>query len=145
VFFRAEGDGVPHAMLHNLMHNRILHGRTIFLTIHNEDIPRVRPEQRLSVTDLGHDCYQIDLRYGFVEDRDIPAALDACAASGLSFEPMQTSYFIARQNVIPTVGSGMAMWREALFATMSRNARDAADYYRIPANRVVELGTQVEI
>jgi KUP system potassium uptake protein len=145
VFFRAEGDGVPHAMLHNLMHNRILHGRTIFLTIHNEDIPRVRPEQRLAVTDLGHDCYQIDLRYGFVEDRDIPAALDACAASGLRFEPMQTSYFIARQNVIPTVGSGMAMWREALFATMSRNARDAADYYRIPANRVVELGTQVEI
>jgi KUP system potassium uptake protein len=145
VFFRAEGDGVPHAMLHNLMHNRILHGRTIFLTIHNEDIPRVRPEQRMSVTNLGHDCYQIDLRYGFVEDRDIPAALDACAAEGLTFEPMQTSYFIARQNVIPTVGSGMAMWREALFATMSRNARDAADYYRIPANRVVELGTQVEI
>jgi KUP system potassium uptake protein len=145
VFFRAEGDGVPHAMLHNLMHNRILHGRTIFLTIHNEDIPRVRSEQRISVTNLGHDCYQIDLRYGFVEDRDIPAALDACAAQGLTFEPMQTSYFIARQNVIPTVGSGMAMWREALFATMSRNARDAADYYRIPANRVVELGTQVEI
>jgi KUP system potassium uptake protein len=145
VFFRAVGDGVPHAMLHNLMHNRILHGRTIFLTIHNEDIPRVRSEQRISVTNLGHDCYQIDLRYGFVEDRDIPAALDACAAQGLTFEPMQTSYFIARQNVIPTVGSGMAMWREALFATMSRNARDAADYYRIPANRVVELGTQVEI
>ncbi|HEX9174210.1 MAG TPA: potassium transporter Kup [Telluria sp.] len=145
VFFRAEGDGVPHAMLHNLMHNRILHGRTIFLTIHNEDIPRVQPEQRMTVTNLGHDCYQIDLRYGFVEDRDIPAALASCPAAGLTFDPIQTSYFIARQNVIPTVGSGMAMWREALFATMSRNARDAADYYRIPANRVVELGTQVEI
>jgi KUP system potassium uptake protein len=145
VFFRAEGDGVPHAMLHNLMHNRILHGRTIFLTIHNEDIPRVQPEQRMTVTKLGHECFQVDLRYGFVEDRDIPAALTADSAEGLALDPMQTSYFIARQNVIPTVGSGMAMWREALFATMSRNARDAADYYRIPANRVVELGTQVEI
>jgi KUP system potassium uptake protein len=145
VFFRAEGDGVPHAMLHNLMHNRILHGRTIFLTIHNEDIPRVQPEQRMTVTKLGHDCFQVDLRYGFVEDRDIPAALTFSSAEGLTLDPMQTSYFIARQNVIPTVGSGMATWREALFATMSRNARDAADYYRIPANRVVELGTQVEI
>lgn len=145
VFFRAEGDGVPHAMLHNLLHNKILHERTVFLTVKNEDIPRVPFSHRVQVEDLGHDCYQVNIHYGFMDERDIPQALGQCKEMGLDFEPMATSYFIARQNVIPRIGSGMAMWREALFAAMSRNARDAADYYRVPANRVIELGTQVEI
>lgn len=145
VFFRAEGDGVPHAMLHNLLHNKILHERTVFLTVKNEDIPRVPSSQRVQVENLGHNCYQVNIHYGFMDERDIPQALDQCKEVGLDLDPMQTSYFIARQNVIPRVGSGMALWREALFATMSRNARDAADYYRVPANRVIELGTQVEI
>lgn len=145
VFFRAEGDGVPHAMLHNLVHNKVLHERTVFLTIRNADIPRVSPRDRAKIENLGRDCFQVDLHYGFMDERDIPAALEQCKSAGLAFDPMQTSYFIARQNVIPKVGSGMALWREALFATMSRNARDAADFYHVPANRVVELGTQVEI
>jgi KUP system potassium uptake protein len=145
LFFRAVGDGVPHAMLHNLVHNKILHERTVFLTIHNADIPRVPLQERLKVDDLGHNCYQIDVQYGFMDERDIPAALELCKGVGLEFDPMQTSYFISRQTVIPKVGSGMALWREAMFATLSRNARDAADYYQVPANRVVELGTQVEI
>lgn len=145
VFFRAEGDGVPHAMLHNLLHNKILHERIIFLTVKNEDIPRVPSSQRVQVENLGHNCYQVNIHYGFMDERDIPQALGQCKDVGLDLDPMQTSYFIARQNVIPRVGSGMALWREALFATMSRNARDAADYYRVPANRVIELGTQVEI
>jgi KUP system potassium uptake protein len=145
VFFRAEGDGVPHAMLHNLLHNKILHERTVFLTVHNADIPRVPEHERVHVEDLGHNCYQVDVHYGFVDERDIPQALTLCKDADLEFDPMQTSFFIARQNVIPTVGRGMSLWREALFATMSRNARDAADYYRVPANRVIELGTQVEI
>jgi KUP system potassium uptake protein len=145
VFFRAEGDGVPHAMLHNLLHNKVLHERTVFLTVCNEDIPVVPVSERIRVAPLDHDCYQVDVHYGFKDERDIPLALQACKEHGLEFDMMNTSFFIARQNVIPTVGSGMAMWREALYAMMSRNARDAADYYRVPSNRVIELGTQVEI
>jgi KUP system potassium uptake protein len=145
IFFRAEGDGVPHAMLHNLVHNKVLHERTVFLTVHNADIPTIQPRERIKVEQLGHNCYHLDVHYGFKDDRDIPQALALCAQAGLEFEMMNTSFFISRQNVIPTVGKGMALWREAMYATMSRNARDAADYYRVPANRVIELGTQVEI
>ncbi|RJG00926.1 potassium transporter Kup [Noviherbaspirillum sedimenti] len=149
VFFRAEGDGVPHAMLHNLLHNKVLHERTIFLTVLNADIPYIPESERVKVQPLGHECYQVDVNYGFKDDRDIPRALQLCAGQGLDIEMMGTSFFIARQNVIPRVGSAigrnMANWREALYATMSRNARDAADYYGVPSNRVIELGTQVEI
>ncbi|HJV54001.1 MAG TPA: potassium transporter Kup [Noviherbaspirillum sp.] len=145
IFFRAEGDGVPHAMLHNLLHNKVLHERTIFLTVTNADIPSVPPGERIQIELLGHDCFQVNVRYGFKDERDIPQALELCHNKGLELDMMNTSFFIARQTVIPRVGSGMAMWREALYATMSRNARDAADYYRVPSNRVIELGTQVEI
>jgi KUP system potassium uptake protein len=145
IFFRADGDGVPHAMLHNLLHNRVLHERTVFLTVFNADIPYIPASDRIKVEALGHQCFQVNVHYGFKDERDIPAALALCKDAGLDFDPMETSFFIARQNVIPRVGSGMALWRESLFATMSRNARDAADYYRVPTNRVIELGTQVEI
>jgi KUP system potassium uptake protein len=145
VFFRAKGDGVPHAMLHNLLHNRVLHEKNVFLTIWDEDIPYVPEAQRIHVEELRDGCYQIDVSYGFKDDRNIPIALAQCHEKGLEFDMMRTSFFISRQNVIPTVGSGMAIWRESLFALMSRNARDAADYYQIPANRVIELGTQIEI
>lgn len=145
VFFRAEGDGVPHAMLHNLFHNKVLHKRIIFLTVVNADIPFVPTAERIEVKNLGHDCYQVNIHYGFKDERDIPGALTLCKEVGLEIDMMETSFFIARQNVIPRVGSSMALWRESLFATMSRNARDAADYYRVPSNRVIELGTQVEI
>ncbi|MGE5621580.1 MAG: potassium transporter Kup [Bacillota bacterium] len=145
IFFRAEGDGVPHAMLHNLLHNKVLHERTIFLTVTNADIPTVPPDERIQIEPLGHECYQVNVRYGFKDERDIPQALELCRKKGLELDMMNTSFFIARQTVIPSMGAGMAMWREALYATMSRNARDAADYYRVPSNRVIELGTQVEI
>jgi KUP system potassium uptake protein len=145
VFFRAEGDGVPHAMLHNLLHNKVLHERTVFLTVLNKDIPSVPASERVTVEALEHQCYQVNVHYGFKDERDIPLALAHCKDKGLHFDMMDTSFFIARQNVIATVGGGMAPWREALFCAMSRNARDAADYYRVPTNRVIELGTQVEI
>jgi len=145
IFFRADGDGVPHAMLHNLLHNKVLHERTVFLTVFNADIPTIPPAERVKIEALGHQCYQVNVHYGFKDERDIPLALAQCAQAGLEFDTMSTSFFIARQTVIPRVGSGMALWREALFATLSRNARDAADYYRVPTNRVIELGTQVEI
>lgn len=145
LFFRPEGDGVPHAMLHNLLHNKILHERTVFLTVYNKDIPTVPAVQRVSVEPLGHACFQVNIYYGFKDERDIPAALEMCKASGLELDMMETSFFISRQNVVPKVGKGMAQWREALYAAMVRNARDAADYYRVPSNRVIELGTQIEI
>ena len=145
VFFRAEGDGVPHAMLHNLLHNKVLHERTVFLTVFNADIPTVPEAERVKVEPLDHQCYQVNVYYGFKDERDIPLALEKCKKYGLAFEMMETSFFIARQTVISAVGGGMALWRESLFATMSRNARDAADYFKVPTNRVIELGTQVEI
>lgn len=145
IFFRAEGDGVPHAMLHNLLHNKVLHERTIFLTVHATDVPKIIESERVKVEALDHHCYQVNIYYGFKDERDIPHALKACAAHGLDINPMETSFFIARQTVIATPGKGMMPWREAIYAAMARNARDAADYFRIPPNRVLELGTQVEI
>jgi KUP system potassium uptake protein len=145
IFFRPEGDGVPQAMLHNLRHNKVLHERTVFLTVFDADIPTIPLVHRVKVNALGHACYQVNVYYGFKDERDIPLALESCRDAGLEFDPMETSFFIGRQNVIPVVGSGMAYWREALFATMSRIARDAADYFRVPADRVIELGAQVEI
>lgn len=145
VFFRAEGDGVPHAMLHNLLHNKTLHERIVFLTVFNKDIPTVPESERVAVEPLGNGCYQVNVYYGFKDERDIPQALAHCKPAGLAFEMMETSFFIARQTVVPAVRSSMARWREHLFATMSRNARDAADYFRVPPNRVIELGAQVEI
>ncbi|WP_408057903.1 potassium transporter Kup [Undibacterium rugosum] len=145
VFLRGEADGVPHALLHNLSHNKILHERVVFLTLYNREIPWVPFSERVKVTSLGNACYQVDVFYGFKNEPDIPAALELCAQHGLTFEPMETSYFISRQTIISSPGSGMAAWREGLFVAMSRNARDAADYYQIPSNRVIEVGAQVEI
>ena len=145
IFFRSEGDGVPHAMLHNLLHNKILHERVVFLTVVSADIPTIPLEERMAVESLGHNCYQVNLSYGFVESRNVPADLALGAQHGLLFDPMETSYFIARQNVIATPGKGMAMWRENMYSSMAKNARDAADYFQLPSTRVIELGTQVEI
>jgi KUP system potassium uptake protein len=145
VFLRGEADGVPHALLHNLSHNKVLHERVVFITLHNKEVPWVPFEERIKVTNLGNDCYQIDVNYGFKNEPDIPNALELCAPYGLVFEPLETSYFVSRQTIIATPGSGMAMWRENLFVAMSRNARDAADFYQIPSNRVIEVGAQVEI
>ena len=145
IFLRAESDGVPHAMLHNLSHNKVLHQRVIFLTARIASQPWVPLDEQVEVQPLGHQCFQVYVRLGFKDEPDIPAALAQCARFGLEFNMMETSFFIARQTVISTPGEGMMPWREHLFVAMSRNARDAADYYRIPTNRVIELGTQVEI
>jgi KUP system potassium uptake protein len=145
VFLRGESDGVPHAMLHNLSHNKVLHERTAFLTVHTTDEPYVPLDSQVGVEELGHACYQINVRFGFKDEPDIPRVLAQCASHGLPFDMMQTSFFVARQTVVSTPRGGMAPWREHIFVTMSRNARDAADYFHIPTNRVIELGTQVEI
>jgi KUP system potassium uptake protein len=145
LFLRGASDGVPHAMLHNLSHNKVLHERVVFLTVDVNDEPWVADADRVDIVPLGHECYQLNVHYGFKDEPDIPHVLGMCAQHGLPFEMMETSFFIARQTVVSTPGEGMMPWREHLFATMSRNARDAADYFRIPTNRVIELGTQVEI
>ncbi|MDQ1815065.1 potassium transporter Kup [Massilia sp. CCM 9210] len=145
IFLRGESDGVPHALLHNLSHNKVLHERVVFLTVHMLEEPWVPAAEQVRVTALGHNCFQINVFYGFKDEPDIPKVLVQCEEHGLPFEMMETSFFIARQTVISAPGGGMAPWREHLFVAMSRNARGAADYYQIPPNRVIELGTQVEI
>jgi KUP system potassium uptake protein len=145
VFLRGESDGVPHAMLHNLSHNKVLHERVVFLTAHIADEPWVAPQDQVQVIPLGHECYQLNVRFGFKDEPNLQKVMMLTAPHGLEFNMMETSFFIARQNVISTPGGGMAPWREHMFVAMSRNARDAADYFSIPTNRVIELGTQVEI
>jgi KUP system potassium uptake protein len=145
IFLRGESDGVPHALLHNLSHNKVLHERVVFLTVLMREVPYVPVAEQIEVTKLGHNCFQLNINYGFKDEPDIPAILSHCERHGLQFEMMETSFFIARQTVISAPGGGMAPWREHLYVAMSRNARGAADYYQIPTNRVIELGTQVEI
>ena len=145
IFLRGESDGVPHALLHNLSHNKVLHERVVFLTVHMREVPWVPLQEQASVQQLGHNCFQLNIQYGFKDEPDIPKVMAQCEQHGLPFEMMETSFFIARQTVISAPGGGMAPWREHLYVAMSRNARGAADYYQIPSNRVIELGTQVEI
>jgi KUP system potassium uptake protein len=145
IFLRGESDGVPHALLHNLSHNKVLHERVVFLTVHIREQPFVTPSEQATLVPLGHNCFQLNVCYGFKDEPNIPLVLGLCRKQEMVFEMMETSFFIARQTVISVPGRGMARWREHLYIAMSRNARTAADYYQIPANRVIELGTQVEI
>ena len=145
VFLTAASEGVPHALLHNLNHNKVLHERIVLLTVSTIDIPHVPDEERIEVQSLGTDFYRLVVRYGFKDDPDVPRALALASANGFKFEMMETSFFVSRQTLIPTVGPGMALWREKLFALMSRNASSATSFFKIPANRVVELGTRVEL
>ena len=145
IFLVGDSHAVPHAFLHNLAHNKVVHERIIFLTVVFRDIPSVPVNERAMVEPLGHDCYRIKLYFGFMNRPDVPLALEACRDYGLEFNMLETSFFISRETVIPTTGHEMAMWRERLFVTMARNAGSIVDYFSIPSNRVIELGTQVEI
>jgi KUP system potassium uptake protein len=147
VFLTATPDSVPSAMLHNLNHNKVLHERVVFVTAEVLEVPWVPFDQRVSVASLGHDCWRVTVRFGFKNPTDVPQALELARDQGLELDPMQTSYFLSRETVVPVadVPGGMALWRERLFATMARNAGNAADYFHLPANRVIELGTKVEI
>jgi len=145
VFMTSTPDRVPHALLHNLKHNKVLHERVVFLTVVMRDIPYVDPEKRIEVKTLGCDFYQFLAYYGFKEDPDVPELLEESGRKGFAFDMMETSFFVSRETLIPTVSPGMAMWRERLFASMSKNAVKASEFFQIPTNRVVELGTQVEL
>ncbi len=144
VFLTTWLDGVPRALLHNLIHNKVLHERVVLLKVETADEPYVPDDERLVLEELDYGFYRLKVKYGFKDDPDIPAALALCAEKDLSFEMMETSFFLGRETLIPTVEAGMPTWREKLFVLLFRNAGSAADYFRIPPNRVVELGTQVE-
>ncbi|WAW10175.1 potassium transporter Kup [Oxalobacter vibrioformis] len=145
IFLRGEHDGTPQALLHNLSHNKVLHERVFFLTIHVEETPWIPPSERIQAEELGHNCYQLDFYYGFNDEADIPKTLELCKEYGYTFDMMTTSFFVSRQTIISNPLTGMARWREMLFIWIYRNARNPADFYRIPANRVIELGARVEI
>lgn len=145
VFLTSTPDGVPNALLHNMKHNKVVHERLVLLTVVTEEIPRVEDRDRVTVHCLGSNTYRIIIRYGFTEDPDLPHALALCEPYGLSFEMMDTTFFLGRATLIPTDRAGMALWRERLFANMFRTATRPMDFFRIPYNRVVELGTQVEL
>jgi KUP system potassium uptake protein len=144
VFMTASPEGVPPSLLHNLKHNRCLHERVMLLTVEIDDVPHVEEDRRCGLTDLGSGFYRLVLRFGFMDDSDIPAALRTVRC-GPNIRMMETSFFLARQTLIASPKPGMAIWREKLFAWMLRNAESAMEFFRLPPNRVVELGSQVEI
>ncbi|MEH3106580.1 MAG: potassium transporter Kup [Sphingomonas fennica] len=145
VFMTSAANGVPHALLHNLKHNKVLHERVILLTVKIADMPYVDEPGRARIEDLGQGFYRMVLKYGFMQDPDVPGALRGVSVCGAEFKMMDTSFFLARQTLIASSRPGMALWREKLFAWMLRNAESAMEFFRLPTNRVVELGSQVEI
>nr|WP_211162285.1 potassium transporter Kup [Aromatoleum petrolei] len=145
VFLTTWLDTVPRALLHNILHNKVLHERIVLLKVHTADVSHVPEKDRIELEEVDYGFYRLRLTFGFMDDPDIPAELARCATHGLAFATMETSFFLGRETIVRRVGSGMARWRERLFIVMFRNAGSAADYFHLPPNRVVELGTQVEL
>jgi KUP system potassium uptake protein len=145
VFLTAEPGTVPNALLHNLKHNKVLHAQNLFVTVRNHEVPWIGMNKRLEIESLGHDCWQVIVNYGFKNDPDLPKALQQIKGRGCELEVMNTSYFLSRDVIVPTIGGGMAVWREKLFAQMHHNASGAADFLNLPSNAVVELGSKIEI
>ncbi len=145
VFMTTSPTGVPQALLHNLKHNKVLHDRVMILTVVIDEVPYVSDEDRIGVRDLGGGFYRIIIRYGFMQEIDIPAILKKVEDCGPKLKMMETSFFLSRQTLLASDRPGMALWREHLFSWMMRNAESAMDFFKLPTNRVVELGSQVEI
>ena len=146
VFLTSAPDATPHALMHSLKHYKVLHAQNVFLTVDFRDEPWVADEERTSCESLGHDCWRVIVRYGFMDRPEVALALQSCARQGLELDPMDVSYFLSRETIVPVEGGeGMALWRERIFAALARNSGSVSDFFNIPTNRVVELGTQVEI
>jgi KUP system potassium uptake protein len=146
VFMTADKGVVPHALLHNLKHNKVLHERNVFLTVETLAVPYARKGERLKIASIGDDFYRVLIRFGFMETPDVPQALmQSCDQCDLALDPMDTTYFTSRETVIASPHRNMPVWRDKLFAFMHRNAAPATGFFRIPGNRIVELGTQVQI
>ncbi|HEU4814140.1 MAG TPA: potassium transporter Kup [Xanthomonadaceae bacterium] len=146
IFLTSDKGVVPHALLHNLKHNKVLHERNVFLTVDTLDVPYAPPVRRLRIEEIGEDFYRVVVAYGFMETPDVPLALmRSCDRGGIYFDPMETTYFASRETVVASARRGMPVWRDRLFSFMHRNAAPATGFFRIPGNRLVELGAQVEI
>ena len=145
VFLTNSAHGVPHALLHNLKHNKVLHERIVLMTIRTEEVPFIEAEQRIEIQQLSNSFWRVMAYYGFKETPSVQEVLDLCEAQGMQFELMDTSFFLSRETLIQTEREGLAPWREKLFVWMSRNALRATDFFQIPSNRVVEMGAQVEL
>ena len=145
VFMNGTATGTPPALMHNLEHNKVLHERVVLLTVKTKQAPYVEPEERVKIESLGHEFYRMIINYGFMEDPDIPKVLEELELPTPSFDSMTTTYFLGRETVMASKSPGMMLWREKLFALMSRNASSATAYFCLPPNRVVELGSQIEI
>jgi KUP system potassium uptake protein len=138
-------DGVPSALLHNLKHNQILHERVVLMTIKTADKPFVKNSKQVEIQDLGQNFSRVTVTYGFMQNPDVPRALQLCEAQGMTFDMMSTTFYLARETVVPAVKSSLMPLRAHIFRLMSKNATSATDFFKIPANRVVELGTQITI
>jgi KUP system potassium uptake protein len=146
LFLTSTPDATPHALLHSLKHFGVLHERNVFLTVEFRDQPWVRAEDRIACEPLGQDCWRASVSFGFMDRPDVGQALELCGPQDLQLDPLAVSYFLSREQVVKTARAGeMAPWRERLFAFLARNTGSVTDYFNIPTNRVVELGTRVEI
>ncbi|KRA33243.1 MULTISPECIES: potassium transporter Kup [Rhodanobacter] len=146
VFLTANQNAVPHALLHNLKHNKVLHERNVLLTVEILETPVAEASERVQITAMGSDFHGLELRFGFAEDPNVPLALSLCGREGLGFDMMDTTFFLSRENVVADARRpGMALWRDKLFVILSRNALPATAFFQIPGNRLIELGAQVEI
>ena len=145
VFLSGEPGTVPHALLHNLKHNKVLHERNLFVTVRNHEVPWVSMEKRVQAEALGGDCWDVIINYGFKNEPDVPAALAQLRTQGCSLDAMSTSYFLSRDLIIPRMNNSMAHWREKLFAQMHKNASRVSDFLHLPSNSVVELGSKIEL
>ena len=145
VFLTPDTGTVPNALLHNLKHNKVLHQQNLFVTVRSHEVPWIGLDKRIEVEPLGHDCWQVVIHYGFKNDPDVPKALALMRGRGCELDAMTTSYFLSRDLVVPTIGSGMAPWREKIFAQMHHNAGAAAEFLNLPSNAVIELGSKIEI
>ncbi|GAO69426.1 potassium transporter Kup [Comamonas sp. E6] len=145
VFLSGEPGTVPHALLHNLKHNKVLHERNLFVTVRNHEVPWVGMDKRVESESLGGDCWEVIIHYGFKNEPDVPAALAQLRTQGCKLDSMSTSYFLSRDVIIPRMNNSMAHWREKLFAQMHKNASRVADFLHLPSNSVVELGSKIEL
>jgi KUP system potassium uptake protein len=145
VFMDRTPDATPHALLHNIKHNKVLHEKVVLLTVETKELPHVGEKDRVMVVSKGHGIYRVIIRFGYMEDPNVPRILNHVQSSGLEIKPNDTSYFLGRESLIASPKWGMAIWREKLFIWMSKNSTNAASFFRIPSNRVVELGAQVEL
>jgi KUP system potassium uptake protein len=145
IFMTPSNDYLPPSLLHNLKHNKVLHGQNILLSVETLGVPRAEKEERYSMLDLGAGFYRLNFRYGYMEDPDVPKTLALMKEAGLVLDPMDTTYFASREALIAKHDQGMALWRDKLFLFMSRNATPATEFFGIPGERLVELGTKVVI